>query len=102
MVGALWLASASAALATSAFTQVGAPVATGSNPTAGAFSPNGELFVTTNFNASTVSVFAVAAGGALTPVSGSPFAAGTGPASVAFSPSGGLLATARLATGTVP
>ncbi len=66
-----------------------------------AFSPGGGLLATANSVASTVSVFSVGSGGALTPVSGSPFGTGREPVSVAFSPGGGLLATANFAASTV-
>ncbi len=66
-----------------------------------AFSPGGGLLATANAGASTVSVFAVGSGGALTPVTGSPFATGSDPVSVAFSPGGGLLATANAGDNTV-
>ena len=65
-----------------------------------AFSPDGKLLATANFdygsdNAGSVSVFSVGADGALTPVTGSPFATGAVTVSVAFSPDGSLLATAN-------
>ena len=67
-----------------------------------AFSPSGGLLATANSGAGSVSVFSVAADGALTPV-GTPFTTGlgSGPMSVAFSPSGGLLATANKNVNTV-
>ena len=66
-----------------------------------AFSPSGGLLATANKNVNNVSVFSVAAGGALTAVTGSPFTTGSSPASVAFSPSGGLLATANFTSNSV-
>jgi HYR domain len=61
----------------------------------GGVQPDRGLLATANANGSTVSVFSVGSGGALTAVAGSPFATGSVPVSVAFSPSGGLLATAN-------
>ena len=66
-----------------------------------AFSPGGGLLAIANEGDSTVSVFAVGSGGALTQVKGSPFTTGNGPLSVAFSPGGGLLATANEGANTV-
>ena len=68
------------------------PLGGGNRPLAIAFSPNGQLLATANYGDNTVSVYAVGAGGALTPVVGSPFPTGTLSESVAFSPNGGLLA----------
>jgi 6-phosphogluconolactonase len=80
----------------------GSPFATGGFPYSVAFSPIGGLLATANNSSSNVSVFSVAADGALSPVSGSPFATpGSFPYSVAFSPSGGLLATANLGSNSV-
>ena len=92
------LAGAAGALAQPAFTPVaGSPFTTGPaglNPTSVAFSPSGGLLATANSTDGTVSVFSVAAGGALTVV-GTPPTEPEAPDSVAFSPSGGLLATAN-------
>jgi WD40 repeat protein len=79
----------------------GSPFSTGSEPDSVAFSPGGGLLATANFADSTVSVFSVGSGGALTAVTGSPFSTGNRPESVAFSPSGGVLATANLQDSTV-
>src|ERR1700733_5361686 len=79
----------------------GSTFTTGGIPDSVAFSPNGKLLANANDLTSTtnptgtVSVFSVAADGALTQVTGSPFETGGGPDSIAFSPSGGLLATAN-------
>ena len=75
-------------------------MSTGAQPYSVAFSPNGGLLATANNGAGTVSVFSVAAGGALTSV-GPAVSVGANPVSVAFSPSGGLLATASQSAGTV-
>jgi 6-phosphogluconolactonase (cycloisomerase 2 family) len=80
---------------TGALTQLGAPVATGSDPVAVAFSSDGGLLATANDNDDTVSMFAVSPTGGLTEVPGSPIATGNDPVALAFSPSGGLLATAN-------
>jgi DNA-binding beta-propeller fold protein YncE len=76
----------------------GSPFSTGrfTLPSGVAFSPSGRLLAVTNSDLgyNSVSVFAVGAGGQLTPVSGSPFGTGFEPLGVAFSPSGGLLADA--------
>jgi uncharacterized repeat protein (TIGR01451 family) len=53
------------------------------------------LLATANYGGDAVSVFSVAAGGALAPVAGSPFTTGVFPFSVAFSPFGGFLAAAN-------
>ena len=95
-----------------ALTQVpGSPFAmTGGEPSSVAFSHNGGLLATADFDelpdvdptpsANTVSVFGVGAGGTLTEVPGSPFMTTGGAAeSVAFSPVAGLLATANSNTG---
>jgi len=73
-----------------------------------AFSPVGKLLAVSNYGGDantiySVSMFAVAPGGAITPVAGSPFGLGAGnqPFSVAFSPSGGLLSTANTNGNTV-
>ena len=93
-----------------ALTQVtGSPFAAGNTGPAlssnsVAFSPNGKLLATADGTTSavgTVSVFSVAADGALTQVTGSPFQTGNSPRSVAFSPNGELLATANQADNTV-
>ena len=65
------------------------------------FSSNGKLLATANFNDSTVSMFSVAANGALTQVTGSPFALGATPDALAFSPTSGLLAIANKSSATV-
>ncbi len=72
-------------------------------PVSVAFSGSGGLLATANYSGNSVSVFSVAADGALTPVTGSPFTTGSGsnPNSVAFSPSGGLLATANFSGNSV-
>ena len=49
------------------------------DPVSVAFSPGGGLLATANASDSTVSVFSVGSGGALTPVTGSPFATGSDP-----------------------
>jgi len=101
VVAACALANAAGAFG---FSQVpGSPFALGSvSPIALAFSPSGGLLVTSNMTpdteVSTVSVFTVAAGGALTQTAGSPFSTGSDPGSVAFSPSGGLVAFANPST----
>ena len=72
------------------------------SPLSVAFSPDGSLLATANSVAGVgVSLFAVAAGGVLTPVVGSPFSTGSQQyaVSVAFSPAGGLLAVANEAGG---
>ena len=72
------------------------------SPLSVAFSPDGSLLATANSVAGVgVSLFAVAAGGVLTPVVGSPFSTGSQQyaVSVAFSPAGGLLAVANAAVG---
>jgi adhesin/invasin len=70
-----------------------------------AFSPNGELLATANYDSSTVSLFTVdPSTGQLTPVTQSTPAnadTGSGPFSVAFSPNGELLATANYTANTV-
>jgi 6-phosphogluconolactonase (cycloisomerase 2 family) len=99
VVGVMFLAGASAAVAAPAFTQVGSS-ATGTQPFAAAFSPDGGLVATADYRDSTVSVFTVSTTGALAPV-GSPISTGANPDSVAFSPDGGLLATADSADNTV-
>ena len=72
VVGLAWaglLAGAAGALAQPAFTPVaGSPFATGVGPASVAFSPSGELLATANSTDGTVSVFSVAADGALTAV----------------------------------
>jgi len=79
-----------------ALTQVpGSPFATGPEPFAVAFSPDGRLLATADAEG-TVSVFSVSSSGMLTEVPGSPFATGGDPESMAFSPYGRLLATANL------
>ena len=93
------LCSTAGATPPPAFIEIaGSPFSTGSStsPHSVAFSPDGTRLATANLSGSDVSVFAVAAGGALTPVSGSPFSTGlsSNPASVAFSPDGSLLAAA--------
>ena len=94
--------SAAATPGVPAFAPVpGSTFTTGAFPDSVAFNPSGKLLATANLvtsatsPTSTVSVFSVAADGALTQVTGSPFATGGGPDSMAFSPSGGLLATAN-------
>jgi 6-phosphogluconolactonase len=70
------------------------------DPYAGAvaFNPSGTLLAAVDHSGptpaggKTVSMFSVAASGALTPVSGSPFTVGSQPTSVSFSPNGSLLA----------
>ena len=85
---------------------------TGGQPSSVAFSHNGGLLATADFDdlpdvdptpsANTVSVFGVGAGGTLTEVPGSPFVTTGGAAeSVAFSPVAVLLATANSNTDTV-
>jgi 6-phosphogluconolactonase (cycloisomerase 2 family) len=82
--------------------QPGSPIATGSGPSAVAFSPSGGLVATADYIGGDVSVFSYnASSGTLAPVSGSPFQAGVGPDSVAFSPNGQLLAVANLVDDTV-
>ena len=105
VVGLAWaglLAGAAGALAQPAFTAVGgSPFATGVGPASVAFSPSGGLLATANSTDGTVSVFSVAADGALTAV-GTPVPTHARlPVSVAFSPSGGLLATANSGPGSV-
>ena len=80
LVGVVFLSGASAALAAPAFTPVGTATSTGNNsgPFSVAFSPDGGLLATANTYDNTVSVFAVSAGGQLTPV-GSPTATGSRP-----------------------
>ena len=90
------LIGASPASAAPLFTPVsGSPFATGgTDPLSVAFNPSGQLLVTGNGSYG-VSVFSVAASGALTQVSGSPFdTGGDPPGSVAFSPSGRFVAGA--------
>jgi 6-phosphogluconolactonase (cycloisomerase 2 family) len=76
---------------------------TGANsyPYSVAFSPNGELLAAANYFSGSVAVFAVGAGGELTPITGalstSTYPTGDSPTWVAFSPSGELLATANQA-----
>ena len=105
VVGLAWaglLAGAAGALAQPAFTAVaGSPFATGVGPASVAFSPSGGLLATANSTDGTVSVFSVAADGALNAV-GTPVPTHARlPVSVAFSPSGGLLATANSGPGSV-
>jgi uncharacterized repeat protein (TIGR01451 family) len=69
-------------------------LAGGSFPRSVAFSPGGGLLATAVSGIDAVTMFSVAADGALTQVA-SPFATGTRPYSVAFSPDGRLLATAN-------
>ena len=86
-----------------ALDQVGLPTQTGtdshpvSHPVAVAFSPDGTLLATANSDDNSVSVFSVAADGALAQV-GLPTQTGTDshPVAVAFSHDGGLLATADM------
>jgi hypothetical protein len=66
-----------------------------------AFSPGGGLLATANTGASTVSVFSVAATGALTEMTGSPLATGSLSFSVAFGRGGGLIATSNFGSNTV-
>ena len=103
VVGAACLSTATAARAAApAFAPVsGSPFLTGSSPISVAFSASGNLLATANEGDSTVSVFSVGSGGALTAVSGSPFLTGSSPISVAFSASGNLLATANADDNTV-
>ena len=92
---AVSLFAAQVAAAQPVFAEVpGSPFATGTNPQAIAFSPNGALAATADAGTNNVAVFTVSTSGTLTPVSGSPFKSGTGPQAVKFSPSGGLLAVA--------
>jgi 6-phosphogluconolactonase (cycloisomerase 2 family) len=77
--------------ATAAYASVGTPVGTGANPQGLAISPSGHVMAVANQGDSTVSMFTVDSGGALTTVTGSPFAAGS-PAFLAFSPDGKFLA----------
>ena len=73
---------------------------TDSGPFSIAFSPNGALLASENYDAGTLSLFAVnQSSGQLTPVTESPATnmdTGSTPVSVAFSPNGGLIATANL------
>lgn len=82
----------------------GSPYPTGSpTPLSVKFSPSGGLLATANSvsgSAGTMSLFSVAAGGALTAVSGSPFATGAGARAVAFS-SDGLVAVANYSSSTM-
>jgi DNA-binding beta-propeller fold protein YncE len=78
---------------------VGSPFPTGMTPSSVAFSPDGRLLAVADYYASTVSVFSVGFGGALTQVA--VFGTGTFPVSVAFSPGGGLLTTANSVVSTV-
>jgi DNA-binding beta-propeller fold protein YncE len=88
------------AVARPAFTPApGSPFATGASPRSVAFDPSGRLLAATNGDDDSVSVFTVAASGALTPAGASPTA--QVPVSVAFSPSGRLLATADAGAGAV-
>ena len=105
VVGLAWvglLAGAAGALAQPAFMPVaGSPFMTGVGPASVAFSPSGGLLATADATDGTVSVFSVAADGALTAV-GTPVPTHARlPVSVAFSPSGGLLATANSGAGSV-
>lgn len=93
------LAAAQAAFATpAAFSPVsGSPYAvTVGGPPVGpfavAFNPSGTLLASANGTSGAVSVYSVAAGGQLTPVTGSPFGGPSLPEAIAFSPSGDLLA----------
>ena len=105
VVGLAWaglLAGAAGALAQPAFTPVaGSPFATGVGPASVAFSPSGELLATANSTDGTVSVFSVAADGALTAVGTPVLTHARLPVSVEFSPSGALLATANSGAGSV-
>src|ERR1700733_8876662 len=94
--------SAAATPGVPAFAPVpGSTFTTGGIPDSVAFSPNGKLLANANDLTSTtnptgtVSVFSVAADGALTQVTGSPFETGGGPGPIAFRPSGGVLADAN-------
>lgn len=73
----------------------GSPFASGHGPDSVAFNQSGTLLAAANLIDDSVSVFAVAPGGALSPVPGSPFQTGGSPRAVAFSPSGNLLAVAN-------
>jgi uncharacterized repeat protein (TIGR01451 family) len=105
VVGLAWaglLAGAAVALAQPAFTPVaGSPFTTGGGPASVAFSPSGGLLATANSTDGTVSVFSVAADGALTAVGTPVLTHARLPVSVAFSPSGALLATANSGAGSV-
>jgi 6-phosphogluconolactonase (cycloisomerase 2 family) len=66
-----------------------------------AFSPGGGLLATGDAQDNNVSVFSVAADGALSAVEGSPFATGVCACWVAFGPVDGLLASANYNSGNV-
>jgi 6-phosphogluconolactonase (cycloisomerase 2 family) len=71
------------------------PVAVGGPPVGPfrvAFNPSGTLLASANGTSGQVSVYSVAAGGQLTPVTGSPFGGPNTPEGIAFSPNGSLLA----------
>jgi uncharacterized repeat protein (TIGR01451 family) len=105
VVGLAWaglLAGAAGALAQPALAPVaGSPFTTGVGPASVAFSPSGGLLAAANSTDGAVSVFSVAADGALTAVGTPVLTHARLPVSVAFSPSGGLLATANYGAGSV-
>lgn len=70
-------------------------------PMSTAFSPLGGLLATANRDGSSVSVFTMSAGGALTPAPDSPTLVGLNPASLAFDRSGAVLAVANTGLRTV-
>jgi 6-phosphogluconolactonase len=99
--GVVLLVAAQTAVAAPAFTSVlGSPFTVsstdGSIDTVG-FSPAGDLLATANAaSPGKLSVFSVAASGAMSPVPGSPFTTGNFPGSVTFSPDGRFLADANV------
>jgi WD40 repeat protein len=77
----------------------GSPFQAGKGTESVAFNPSGTLVAASNegddvADQSTVSVYSIASGNAVSEVQGSPFATGYGPYDVAFSPDGSLLVTA--------
>jgi 6-phosphogluconolactonase len=79
----------------------GSPFAVGTDPTAIAFNPSGNLLavITGDTGVGEVSTFSVSPMGAVSPVPGSPFPAGSGPSSIAFSPDGSFLAITDFGSG---
>jgi len=75
------------------------PYSSGTGPDDLVLSPGGSHLFASNFDASTISVYAVAGDGSLAPIAGSPFA-GNGPAGLVLNPAGtGLYAVASTGGG---
>lgn len=69
-------------------------------PSVPAYSPNGSLLATANTDTNTVSVWSVAPGGGLTPIT-KPLPTGQAPVAIGFDPNGKLLVTADENDGTL-